>query len=350
MRIEQIPLYRAMQKKNSPNIYDVARLAGFSIATVSRALSSPEKLRPATLARVQNAIGKLGYLSSGVARALVSRRTHTIGAVFPSLDSVFSSTTYALQKELDSAGYTLVVSCNEYDPQIETRLAKNLIEQGVDGLVLVGTTHTPELFGLIDSLQIPYVLTWASDPAGRLPCVGFNNRKATALITRHLIELGHGNFAMISGLTVNNERAQERVAGVTETLANFGLSLPQSHFIEAPFDFIAARKATKKLMSRAKRPTAIVCGNDVLAVGAMAECHAMGLTVPDDVSSGGCGDFGIASMVTPGLTTVRWPTRELGKYAAIHLQKTLSGSRVLPQQEFPVELVVRKTTAAPGGK
>lgn len=336
-----------MQKKNTSNIYDVARLAGLSIATVSRALSAPEKLRPETLARVQIAIDKLGYLSSGVARALVSRRTHTIGGVFPSLDSIFASTTYALQKELDSAGHTLVVSCNEYDPEIETRLAKNLIEQGVDGLVLVGTTHSRELFGLLHSLQIPYVLTWATDPGGRLPCVGFDNRKATALLTQHLIELGHRKFAMISGVTANNERARERVVGVTETLLNYDLNLAPSHLVEAPFDFEAAREVAKKLILRADHPTAIICSNDVLAAGAMAECHARGFVVPDDISICGCGDFGIASMVTPALTTVRWPTRELGKHAAIQLLQTISEDAAPVQLEFPIDLIIRKTTYKP---
>lgn len=332
-------------KRTPPNIFDVARLAGVSIATVSRALSSPDKLKPNTLHQVQSAIAKLGYLSHGIARALASKRTYTIGAVFPSLDAIFANTTYALQKALAEKGYTLIVSCDEYDPQIELRMARNLIERGIDGLVLVGTTHEPDLFSLITTFHIPFVLTWATDGAARLPCVGFNNRVATSLITQHLVDLGHTKFGVISGLTANNERARERLAGVVETLAKNRLAVSTSQVVEAPFNFDAGRDAMRRLMENRPQPTTVVCSNDVLAVGAMAECHALGLSVPKDVSIGGCGNFDIASMVTPRLTTVRWPTAELGEYAARYLLNKLESRPVQMQQEFPVELLIRESTA-----
>lgn len=333
-------------KPRPSNIFDVARLAAVSTATVSRALSSPGKLKPDTLRRVKDAVTKLGYVSHGIARALVSRRTYTIGAVFPSLDAIFANTTYMLQKALDERGYTLIVSCDEYDPRVELRMARNLIERGVDGLVLVGTTHEPELFALLKAFDVPYVFTWATDRAGRLPCVGFDNRRATSLITRHLVDLGHTRFGVIAGLTANNERVRERLAGVIETLARNRLSVPASRIIEAAFNLEAARDAARRMMAQRARPTALVCSNDVLAVGAMMECHAMGLSVPEEVSIGGCGNFDIASMVTPALTTVRWPTMELGKFAALHLLGTLEGKPVRQQQVFPVELLVRGSTAA----
>ncbi|HEX5463239.1 MAG TPA: LacI family DNA-binding transcriptional regulator, partial [Burkholderiales bacterium] len=193
--------------KNNPKLVDVARLANVSTATVSRALSLPHKVRPGTLNRVHDAVKSLGYITHGAARALASRRTRTIGAVVPTLEnSIFAGTTYALQKTLDEVGYTLLLACHEFDTDIELRVTRALMERGVDGLVLVGTTHEPALFQMIDSAGIPYVLTWALDDSGQHPCVGFDNRDAAIQLTNHLLDLGHRRFAMICGLTATNER------------------------------------------------------------------------------------------------------------------------------------------------
>lgn len=334
---------------SNAKLSDVARLAEVSTATVSRALTLPHKVRPETLKRIQHAVQTLGYVAHGAARALATRRTHTIGAVIPTLDNaIFANTTHALQKALDEAGYTLLLASHEFDPDNELRVTRALMGRGVDGLVLVGTAHHPDLFRMIESHGMPYVLSWALDKAGRHPCVGFDNRAAATRLVKYLLELGHRRFAMISGVTANNERALERRDAVRDALAARGVALPPDRVVEKPFTLRAGREGLAELFDgRDAAPTAVICGNDVLAIGAVAECHARGLRVPEDASITGFDDMEIAAMITPSLTTVRFPTAELGTLAAQHLLARLAGKTVPQRRELPVELVVRESTAPP---
>ncbi|MDB5812004.1 MAG: LacI family transcriptional regulator [Betaproteobacteria bacterium] len=334
-------------RKNA-KLSDVARLAKVSTATASRALMLPHKVRPCTLERVQAAVRGLGYVAHGAARALASRRTHTIGAVVPTLDNaIFANTTHALQKQFDAAGYTLLLACHEFDAAVEVRLTRALIERGIDGLVLLGTSHDPQIYAMITQRKIPYVLTWALDTSGAHHCVGFNNRAAAVQLTNHLLELGHREFAMISGVTANNERARDRLQGIRDALAARGIKLAPERVIEKPYSLASGREGLGVLMASVRPPTAVLCGNDVLAIGAIAECNALGIAVPRQVSITGFDDMEIASLLSPGLTTVHFPTLELGQLAAANLLAQLAGGNAAKRHELPIELKVRGTTAPP---
>jgi LacI family transcriptional regulator len=327
---------------------DVAQLARVSTATVSRALTCPDKVKPATAERIRQAVQTLGYVAHGAARALASRRTHTIGAVIPTLDNaIFANTAHALQKTLDDAGYTLLLASHEFDAEVEARVTRALIERGVDGLVLLGATHHPSVMRMLDTQQIPYVLTWALDASGRHPCVGFDNRAAAIRVASYLLDLGHRELAMISGITFGNERATERLVGVRQALSDRGIALAASRVVEKPYTLSAGRAGLRVVLREGPRPTAVICGNDVLAIGALAECHAQGITVPGDISVTGFDDLEMSAVVTPGLTTVHFPTAELGTYAAQQLLARIAGMPFEVRVELPVELVVRGSTAPP---
>jgi len=327
---------------------DVARAARVSTATVSRALTQPDKVKAATAARIRQTVQALGYVAHGAARALASRRTHTIGAVIPTLDNaIFANTVHALQKALDDAGYTLLIASHEFDTEVEARVTRALIERGVDGLVLLGTTHHASVHRMMDAHQIPYVLTWALDATGRHPCVGFDNRAAAVRIANHLLDLGHREFAMISGVTSGNERAAERLEGVREALAARGIAPGPGRIVEKPYTLTGGRDGLREVLRGGAGTTAVICGNDVLAIGALAECHARGLAVPRDVSVTGFDDLEMAAVVTPALTTVHFPTADLGTLAGRHLLARLAGKPVQSRIELPVQLVVRESTAAP---
>jgi LacI family transcriptional regulator len=335
--------------RKTAKLADVARAAQVSSATVSRALSLPHKVKPATAARINQAVETLGYVAHGAARALASRRTRTMGAIIPTLDNaIFANTVHALQKALDEAGYMLLIASHEFDAVVEARLTRTLVERGVDGLVLLGTTHDPGLLQMLETHQIPYVLTWALDTSGRHPCVGFDNRAAGVHIARHLLELGHREVAMVSGVTAGNERARERLEGVRAALAGHGLSLSPQRLLEKPYTLSAGRDGLREVLDAGGvQPTAVICGNDVLAIGALAECHERGLRVPGQISITGFDDMEIAAMITPALTTVHFPAAELGALAAQQLLARLAGQPVALRTELPVELVVRESTATP---
>ncbi len=336
-------------EQNKAKLDDVARVAGVSLATASRALSTPHLLKPATLTKVRDAARLLGYMPHGAARALASRRTHTIGAVIPTLDNaIFASATQALQRELGEHGYQLLLASHEYDPARETAVTRALLERGVDGLVLVGTDHSPELYQLLIGSGSPYVLTWSLDDSGHHHCVGFNNREAAARVAQYLYELGHRAFAMISGLTGHNDRARDRITGVREALRARGIELPAQRVVETAFSVNSGREALRAVLKLDPRPTAVICGNDVLAQGVLIEAAAQGIAVPGKLSITGFDDMELVAQTPPGLTTVSIPTAEIGRRTARHILARLNGEETEKRTELAVELIVRGSTGAPG--
>jgi len=334
-----------MARRPNPKLADVARASGVSLATASRALAAPGLVHAQTRARVREAASMLGYVPHGAARALATRRSRTVGAVFPPIDNpIFAATTQALAHELATAGYTLLLAAHEYDPAGELVSARSLLERGVDGMVLVGTDHDPEIFSVLAQAGVPYDLLWSIDPARFHPCVGVAHRMASVLVTQHLLELGHSKFAVIAGRTAHNDRARERLAGIREALAARSIELRPEQVVESEFKLPQARQALGELLGRALDFTALVCGNDVLAIGALAECASRGIRVPEELSIVGYDDIDMASGVTPALTTVRMPAADIGRRAAARMLARLAGNEVAHVEELRVEVIVRAST------
>jgi LacI family transcriptional regulator len=327
---------------------DVARAAGVSPATVSRVLNHPDAVRERLRESVRDAVSRLGYLPHGAARALASRRSNTIGAIVPTLDNaIFARCIDALQRRLDAGGYVLLLATTEYDRVREIAEAEALLERGVDGLMLVGAAHDPALWTRLARHAIPVVTTWNYDPAGVRPCVGFDNARAAMRVTHHLLDLGHRRVAMIAGLTSDNDRAAARVYGVRRALAERGILLRPELLIERPYSIPDGRQAMRMLAALADPPTAVICGNDVLAIGALLECIAAGIAVPGRISITGFDDLELASHLQPPLTTIRVPSAEMGRLAASYLIDRLAGRITPALVELEAELILRGTTAPP---
>jgi len=330
-------------------IQEVARLAGVSTATVSRVLSRPEVVRNQTREQVMTAITQLDYQPDAAARALASGRTHTVGCVIPTLDhAIFARSTQAMQTTLAQAGYQLLVASHEYDPVTEFELVRALQQRGVDALVLVGTDHAPRLWKALSAWRKPTLLTWSCDP--RLPSLGFDNEGAAQMAASHLLELGHRYIGVISGLTAHNDRARSRIDGVRKSLTQAGMSLPANFITEQAFSLEGGRLGLRQLMRLRHKPTAIFCGNDLLAVGAMLEAERMGLDVPSDLSICGIDNLEISEAINPGLTTVSLPTQDLGRIAAQYMLSAISGEIIAAKSLLPFELVVRGSTRLPRRK
>jgi LacI family transcriptional regulator len=331
--------------RSNATVRDVARLARVSTATVSRALSQPGIVRPQTRKRIAQAIARLNYVSDGLARALSTRRTHTIGAVIPTLDNaIYSVSTHALQKVLEQSGYTLLVACHEFDLAAEARMVRAFAERGVDGLVLVGTAHAPATHKLLASMDVPYVFTWAVDKPRRNASVGFDNRTAGRLIAEHVLQLGHRRVGVVSGRLQGNDRATDRLRGIRSALADAGVPLPDLHVEQAHYSLRAGGEALDALLRRV-HVSAVLCGNDVLAIGAIQAAQRAGIRVPDDLSVTGFDDMEFATVVTPALTTIRFPIAQVGTQAARHLIERIAGTTPPRCIELPLALVVRQSTA-----
>lgn len=335
-----------MKKIEKPKLKDVAELAGVSMGSASRALAVPHLVKPATLAKVQAAVQELGYVRDGAARALASRRTHSIGAVFPTFNNpAFAEAVQALQLRLTELGYHLIISSHEYDQAQELVNVRNMIERGVEGLLLVGTEHSPEIYEALTAAQCPFILMWSLDGAHDHHCVGFSNEEGGRLIARHLLSLGHQSIAMISGVVSHNERAKYRLKGITAQLLESGIELSSERIIEQPFTIEGGRAGLRIAMELNPKPTAIVCSTDLTCIGALAEARSNGIDVPKELSVSGFDDIEFAAAYVPALTTVRVPTSKIGISSANNIVALIEGSQLARRERIQIELVVRDSTA-----
>ena len=328
-----------------PTIDDVAAVAGVSTATVSRALNQPESVREALRAKVEAAVARLGYVPHSGARSLMLRRTGTVGAVLPTMDNaIFAKAIDALQRRLAQAGYQLLIAASDYNVETEMRQAINLVTRGADALVFCGFSQRPELLQFLRQRALPCVHVMVYPGLADAICVGFDNAEAMAKATRYLIDLGHRRVAMLAGITRDNDRASARVAGARRALKNAGLDLPPARLVERRYELAEARDGFRELMGRTHRPTAVLCGNDVLAFGSLLEAQRMRLRVPGAVSIIGFDDLELARHVRPALTTVRVQAEEMWSAAADRLLSALRAEQAPCATEIDVSLVVREST------
>lgn len=328
-----------------PTIGDVARRAKVSTATVSRVVNAPDSVRSALRVRVQAAIAQLGYVPHAGARTLKSRRTGTVGAIFPTVDNaIFAKAIDALQHRLAEAGHQLLIATSDYDPTTEESQALNLLTCGADALLLCGTGQRPSLLSRLKARALPvlHVMSWPPPPG--LACLGFDNERAMHQVVRYLLDLGHRRIAMLAGITRDNDRAAARLRGVRQALAAAGLALPPERVVERRYSLAAAREGLQRLMAVSPPPTAVVCGNDVLAFGALFEAERLGLAVPRELSVTGFDDLELASHFQPALTTVHVPADVMWRGAADHVLALLRGEAPPPVSEIEVSLVVRTST------
>lgn len=331
----------------TPTIADVAKQADVSTATVSRCLNQPDKVKPEVRERINKAIQNLGYVPSGAARALASRRTHTIGAIVPTIDNaIFSEAIQHLQSGLTQANYTLLLANSGYSLDEELREVKSLLSRGIDGIVLVGEMHHPKVYEAIEQQKIPYVNLWTYNPTSKYSCIGFDHIKAGKQLAQHLLDLGHTKFGIISGFQETNDRALLRFKGIQQTLQAVGLEIPESRIIECRYSVGEANLSLHELLDKNPYITAICCGNDVLAIGALSAARERSIKVPEQLSITGFDNMEIIPFLSPALTTVNSPSKRMGSHAAKYILKQIEDKTLdIERIELTAELIVRDTTA-----
>ncbi len=336
-----------MQVKDAaqPNIEDVAYAARVSTATVSRVLNKPESVSEALRLRVTQAVSRLGYVPNAGARAMKLQRSGTVGAVFPTIDNaIFAHAIDALQQRLADAGLQLLIATSGYDMQSEARQAMNLVMRGADALALCGVGQSPQLLQFLRQRDLPTVHAMIHpSPQGRIS-VGFDNAHAIGHAVRYLLDLGHRRVAMLAGMSHYNDRAAARIAGVRQALKIAGLDLAPHQLAERHYSLTEAREGFRVLMAGKPVPTAIVCGNDVLAIGALLEAAKLGIAVPEALSIVGFDDLEMARHIRPALTTLHVPTQHMWQAVADRIVAALEQSPVQMVTEVEVELVVREST------
>ncbi|MEL7105637.1 MAG: LacI family DNA-binding transcriptional regulator [Pseudomonadota bacterium] len=325
-----------------PTLQDVARKAGVSTATVSRCLNAPQQVSTATRETVMAAVTALGYAPNFGARALAAKRTNTFGAIVPTMrNAIFAEGLQAFQEELGAHGVTLLVASSSYRPDLEADQIRALVARGADALLLIGHDRDPESYGFLERRKVPYVVTWAHRAGSGRSSIGFDNTRAMADLTREVIGLGHRKLALIAGERGTNDRARDRADGVALAMTASGLDPKDLVLVEAPYGTDAGARAFADVMAAPRPPTAVLCGNDVIAAGALSQAHTMGLDVPGDVSITGFDDIELAGLLTPGLTTVAVPHRDMGRGAARTLVDLCNGQPAGKEVELPASITWR---------
>ena len=338
---------RSGDGSEKPTVEDIARAAGVSTATVSRALNNPGAVSVKLRDKVTSKVNELGYVPSGAARALASNRSFTIGTVIPTLNNaIFAASVVAFEETLSQHGYTLLVTVSNYDRPHEIEQVRRLLERGVDGLMLIGLDHPDEVWQMIERSTCPAVAIWGHEDNPRVPCIGFDNAAAAEGAVDHLVELGHRSIGMVAGLSLGNDRARARRAGVERALLKHGLPVDPGLFTEKAYSHDDGRDGLAELLAHDTPPTAVMCGNDVLAMGVMFEARDRGISIPDDLSVIGFDNLPITSQLRPALTTIQVPSVPIGSASANALVAHLDDGSRIRSKSFPAPLVLRETTKA----
>lgn len=333
----------AQKTQKPPTLEDVARAANVSTATVSRCLNLPDRVVEKTRLRVLAAVEELGYAPNFGAQALAAKRTNTFGAIVPTMENaIFARGLQAFQEELDRDGITLLAASSSYSPELEERQIKALVTRGADALFLIGHDRDPAIYDFLERRNIPFVIAWAHDPKARHFSIGFDNREAMKCLAGEVLKRGHERIGFITAPLAGNDRARGRHEGILHAIDAHGLSTGSLSMAEVPYSIENGGQAFETLMAE-HAPTAVMCGNDVLAVGALRRAAQMGLDVPGDVSITGFDDIELSEIVSPGLTTVHVPHREMGRRAAQALISLRNGDAPGTSVELQTHIAWRET-------
>lgn len=334
------------------SLEEVARRAGVSKATASRALSGAAHVSPAARERVATAASDLGYVVSSTAASLVTGRTKNVGVITPFINRwFFAEVLEGIEGALISAGYDLTLFRLPAEPEQRSRLFHYfLVRKRVDAIVCVGVALTPTEVELIHTLRRPAVGIGGAIPG--ITTLSIDDVEATRLATRHLISLGHRHIVHVGGdlgEQMDFEVHARRLSGFRTAMGEAGLPHDRA-FRATTFSVPGGYEASLTLLADpATRPTAIVAGCDEIAIGAITAARQLGIVVPSELSIVGIDDHPYSPMF--GLTTVRQRPGEQGAQAADLVVRALADEHPLEPEalEIPIGLVVRSSTTAPGG-
>ncbi|MFK7938559.1 MAG: substrate-binding domain-containing protein [Roseovarius sp.] len=336
------------KKPEKADIIAVAKAAKVSASTVSRSFNHPELVNPATRRRIQRAVERTGYIRNRAAQSIHGRRSATVGLVVPTINhAIFAEVIQAFSDAIDRAGFTLLIASHSYNLDREYDMIRKLLEHRVDGVALIGLEHSEATFNLLEQQAIPALAIWNYAEASPMPCVGASNIEAGRLAAQHLTAIGHRQIGLIFPGTDGNDRALDRRAGALQVLGAAGADLREDWNVTAPYSIAQAKAAAARVLSQDIRPSALLCGNDVLAQGALYAAHGCGLRVPEDVSIIGIGDFKGSGDIEPGLTTIAIPATEIGTLAGERFVEYITAdTREMFRVSCALQTVVRGTTQA----
>lgn len=321
---------------------DVARAAGVSTASASRALAREGAVSADLRQRIVAAAKRLGYVPNLAARSLAAGKSGLIGVLVNSLDGPLVADIVAtLERYLAQAGYGITIAAHGGSAEDGVAALRGLLRRGVEGLALAEATRGQELTAALRACGLPW-RGIAAEPDGVEFVVDDGHRRGAELAARYLLSLGHLKIGVIA------PRPSSTLAGVADVLASSNV-VALGEGAAAVGDVDAAQAALRRLLQSDDRPTAVICGSDLFALAAVRACVGQGVAVPQAVSIVGFGDAAFARCAVPALTTVRVPATQIGARLAEGLLACLELRQAAPGFDIPVKLVVRESTAVAAG-
>ncbi len=326
-------------------IKDVAREAGVSIATVSRALNSPDLLTPSTRKKVELAVKRLGYERNLIASSLKSRKSTLIGFIVADIQNpFFVRIIKSAERLLAGEGYTTIICDSEEDPEKEIAYIKDLFSRRIDGLIVIPSIeHNP----IIQALKRRDVATVFVDRylSDDFDCIKSNNYAGMSLLISHLVERGYTDIALIAG-PLGTLSGRERYEAYLNIMRRYHLPVRESWVQISDFSLEGGYEAAQDLLADARRPETIIASNNLTGIGALRAIHYAGLSVPDDIGLVIFDEVMLGDVTRPPLTVVVQPAEEMGMEAAKLLIGRMKGTMKTPPQLIVHEpkLVVRRST------
>lgn len=336
------------------SIKDVAKLAGVSIATVSRYMADPDSIRENNRQRVEQAIAATGYAPNTLAQNFRRGKTGLIMVVLPNVgDPFFTGVMRGISRAAEEQGYSLLIRETEMNTLSWDQYSQMVLSKQADGIILLASICplSPATEPSPGARQAPIVLSCenVTPELGQFPAVRIDNLAAALEACQYLIDQGHRKIAFISGIE-NSTLTIDREQGYRLAMEHAGIQIEQGWVTEGGLCLDGARRATQRLLEHSKPPTAIFCGNDEMAMGAIHEIKLAGLRIPQDVSVMGFDNIRYAEVTDPPLTTIAQPAEEIGERTMLRLCRAIDGEEIGVEPEIVAhQLMIRGSTGSPSG-
>lgn len=336
-----------MTETRKTTMADVARLAGVSPMTVSRALRSGTSVSTTTREKIRAAADQLGYVVDLTAAAFSSRRSGFVAMTIPSLSNAnFADTARGLTEGLHESGFELLLGYTDYDVAEEERLVEAFLRRRPEAIVVTGGAHTERCRALLAGAGVPVVETWdlPGNPIDRV--VGFSNADAGARMAQHLYDQGHRRIGFIGGASARDTRGADRQHGFLNALE--GLGLPRDRVVtdlDPPITMREGAEAMNRLLDRWPDTTAVMCVSDLSAFGAMNAAIRRGLSVPEQIAIAGFGAYDVSEHALPGITTLDAHAHRIGTETARIILSALTDGAAEATVTLHAELLARRSTA-----